>query len=139
MKLFSFFTNKKERFAKHTILSTYKLFGSKVNKAKSLKDLMDIHKHMWLLGYRGSMIEPNKYGVFRTQDINEMLPSEVFLGNIYGLLTKPLPEWERYKDTNYGPNGFGVNGDTKIYSLIMNQYKSILMAAIYYNKEIAEK
>lgn len=36
---------------------------------------------------------PDKYGMFRTSDISTMDPSEVFLGDIYGLWTHSLNYW----------------------------------------------
>ena len=60
--------------------------------------LFDLHKQMWAEGIRHANIGPNEFGIFRTDDIPTMKPSEVFLGNVYGLWTAPLNEWFGTKD-----------------------------------------
>ena len=71
---------------------------SEISKADSLMGLLEVHKRMWADGIRHSNIGPNEFGIFRTDDIATMRPSEVFLGNIYGLWTAPLSEWIGSKD-----------------------------------------
>lgn len=71
---------------------------SEISKADSLMGLLEVHKRMWADGIRHSNIGPNEFGIFRTEDISTMRPSEVFLGNIYGLWTAPLSEWIGSKD-----------------------------------------
>ena len=71
---------------------------SEISKADSLMGLFDIHKRMWAEGVRHANIGPNEFGMFRTNDITSMKPSEVFLGNVYGLWTAPLNEWIGTKD-----------------------------------------
>lgn len=49
---------------------------------------------------------------------------EVLLGDIYGLNTRTMDDWEKYKEDKYGVNAFGIDADTLIYTLIVSQYKS---------------
>lgn len=65
--------------------------------------------------------------MFRTKDIANMIAEEVFLGNIYGLWTFPIPEWEKRKEEKYGANGFGINPDIPLYNFPLNQYKQLLL------------
>jgi hypothetical protein len=56
--------------------------------------------------------------------------SEVILGNIYGLNTRTMDDWEKYKEDKYGVNAFGINADTLIYTLIVSQYKERVKVVI---------
>ena len=76
----------------------YTRYLSEISKADSLIGLLEVHKRMWADGIRHSNIGPNEFGIFRTDDISTMRPSEVFLGNVYGLWTAPLSEWIGSKD-----------------------------------------
>lgn len=71
---------------------------SEISKADSLMGLFDLHKRMWAEGIRHANIGPNEFGMFRTDNISAMKPSEVFLGNVYGLWTAPLNEWVGTRD-----------------------------------------
>ena len=56
-----------------------------------------------------------------------MLPSEVYLGDIYGLWTFNIPDWNKEKDQTIDL------GDGKLrtcYSIVMNQYKRLLVSNI---------
>ena len=71
---------------------------SELSSASSLMELLELHKRMWKEGIQHNNIGPNEYGMFRTKDIASMKPSEVFLGNIYGLWTAPLSDWIGSRD-----------------------------------------
>lgn len=103
---------------------------NKIEKCSHLMEVFELHKDMWNKGFQHPYLGPCQYGMFRTQSIERMRPSQVYLGGVYGLLTKPLSEWERYKDTRYGGNGFGIDPETKMYDLILNQYKQHLISNI---------
>ena len=60
---------------------------------------------------------PDKYGVFRTEDIATMSPDDVFLGGICGLFTFNITTWELYKKT-----------DKEAYNIVLNQYYRLLKA-----------
>lgn len=66
---------------------------SDISKASSLMEIFDLHKRLWNDGIRHRNIGPDEYGMFRTDDISRMSPSQVYLGNVYGLWTAPLPQW----------------------------------------------
>lgn len=68
-------------------------FIRRLEKSDSLLDLFSLHRQIWDSGIRNANIGPNEYGMFRTDDISRMKPDEVFLGNIFGLFTLPLPQW----------------------------------------------
>lgn len=99
---------------------------------------MNIHKDAWKSGFQNENIGPCPYGMFRTSDIPTMTPNEVYLGGIWGLVTKPIPFWEEHKDESYGCNGFGLDENISLYTLIVNQYKNLLLSnieVIYYNAQ----
>lgn len=88
----------------------------KLSRATRLQQVFEIHKEAWSKGFRNKNLGPCPYGMFRTDDIATMSPSEVFLGNIGGLWTFPLPEWEK--------------SDSESYEKVLEQYKHILHSNI---------
>ena len=68
-------------------------FIRRVGRCDNLLELFSLHRQIWDSGIRNANIGPNEFGMFRTEDISRMKPDEVFLGNIFGLFTLPLPEW----------------------------------------------
>ena len=109
-----------------TIMGWLPQLEQDLNESNSLEDLMNVHKHAWEIGYRNANLGPCPYGMFRTSDILEMKPEEVYLGGIWGLSTKNIPFWEENKDETMIGNGFGIDDDIKIYDLIMSQYRNHL-------------
>lgn len=101
-----------------------------IEKCDSLYELLSIHKSAWTLGFQNENLGPDKYGMFRTENISTMEPSEVFLGNIWGLFTHSIPFWEERKSQPYGCNGFGINPEISLYSIILDQYKRLLISNI---------
>ena len=105
---------KKEKAKKAKLLEKLNYFIHQVELAKTLRDLYILHIKMWANGIRNENLGPDKYGMFRTDDILMMVPEEVYLGNIWGLWTKQLPYWE----------SCSVN-DQK---LVIEQYKNVLLS-----------
>ena len=68
-------------------------FIRRVSRCDNLLELFSLHRQIWDSGIRNANIGPNEFGMFRTEDISRMKPEEVFLGNIFGLSTLPLPQW----------------------------------------------
>lgn len=101
-------------------------FDKALQKCNSLVKMLAIHKNMWDSGFKNANIGPCKDGAFRTKDILTMTPDEVFLGNIYGLWTYPIPEWENQRNALYGVNAYGINPGTTVYNLILGQYRHLL-------------
>lgn len=101
-----------------------------IRESETLEDLLKVHKGAWDLGFQNENLAPCPWGMFRTKSIPEMKPEEVFLGGIWGLCTKPIPFWNEYKDEDMSGNGFGIREETKIYDLIFNQYRSLLVSNI---------
>ena len=96
----------------------------------TLGEVLDFHKQIWKDGYRNRNIGPYSYGIFHTDNIENMKPKEVYLGGIWGLLTKPIPFWEEHKSDKYGANGYGIDPEKSLYEMILNQYKSHLRSNI---------
>ena len=92
----------------------------------TLTDMMYVHKKAWKMGFKNDNLGPCPYGMFRCENIETMNEDEVFLGNIYGLWTFPISKWEKWKDKTMAGNGWGLPSETKVYDLIMNQYRSHL-------------
>ena len=87
----------------------------RIETAKSLWDLVEAHKFMWEKNFRNENLAPCKWGMFRTESIPEMKPEEVYLGNIYGLWTHTIPQWENCKED-----------DPAVYQIIFDQYRILL-------------
>lgn len=94
--------------------------------SKTLDELLNAHKIAWSRGYRNNNLGPCEWGMFRTRDILSMTVDEVFLGNIWGLSTHNIRFWNNHADEDMSCNGFGMDPNTKIYSLIMQQYRTLL-------------
>lgn len=113
-------------------------FINAIKNCDSLINLMHIHKDAWGNGFQDRYIGPNPNKEFRTSDILTMNPCEVFLGDIYGLHTNPIPFWEQHKNDKYGCNGFGIDENYPIYKMILNQYKELLLFSIHYMLKVAD-
>ena len=109
-----------------------------LEKCNDLRLLLNIHKDMWGSGLRNKNIGPNEFGMFRTKDIPQMKAEEVYLGDIYGLWTFTIPEWEKEKEHKYGDNGWGINPDTTVYELIVRQYRHHLISNVKAIRKEAE-
>ena len=120
-------TEQKQKYKKAKRIIGWKdqLFQD-LNEAKNLTDIMLVHQHAWELGYQDIRLAPCEWGMFRTKNISEMKPEEVYLGNIWGLRTANIPFWEENKEETMAGNGFGIKDDTLIYDLIMKQYRDHL-------------
>ena len=101
-----------------------------IKGAKDLDELLKAHKIAWIRGFQNGNLGPCLYGKFRTKDIAKMKPSEVYLGDIYGLWTFNIPHWNENKDVQMIGNGWGIPEDTKCYDLIMKQYAGLLESNI---------
>jgi len=140
------FHSKELKVQKEKIAESKKLVGlgpetlQFITRAKTLNELLQAHKIAWERGYRNENLGPCSYGIFRTKDIAKMKPEEVYLGNIWGLWTFNIPEWENNKNETMVGNGFGINPETKVYDLIMSQYRTLLKKniekIIFNSKEI---
>lgn len=73
-------------------------FIHQIELANSLNEIFILHIKLWANDIRHTSFGPNEFGMFRTKDILLMNKEEVFLGNIWGLHTKPLTFWETCKD-----------------------------------------
>ena len=125
------------KYRKYLIMKGFynELFNNIAN-AKTLVELLDNHKWAWKLGYRNINLGPCSYGMFRAESIEKLDVDNVYLGNIWGLWTNTIRFWNSHSTELMGTNGFGVNPNTKIYDLIMNQYRTLLrknISAIKYD------
>ncbi len=101
----------------------------------SLIDVLGIHKEAWSQGFQNENIGPCSYGIYRCETISEMNPSQVFLGDIFGLFTKNIEFWERYKDEGKSGGGYPIYEYLTVYEIVLRQYKHQLSSNI---KAIAE-
>lgn len=99
-----------------------------IHKCDSLTELVELHKLAWANGFRNNNLAPQRYGMIRTASIKLLTPNQVFLGGIWGLNTYPIPFWEKRKGHKYGCNGLDPNTD--LYTLILNQYKSLIVSNV---------
>lgn len=118
----------KEKYEKcKSLVGHFAELDERIGASKSLEGVLDLHKKAWGLGYQNDNLAPCEYGMFRTKDISTMKPEEVFLGNVYGLWTLPIPKWSDQKSQMY-------DKDISVYDIVLNQYKRILhsnVKAIY--------
>lgn len=96
------------------LLNDINYFIAEIRKVKTLSEVFILHIQIWASGIHSENFGPNEFGIFRTKDILKMKPEEVYLGNINGLWTKPLPFWEECSEEDYNS--------------VLNQYKSILVS-----------
>ena len=129
---------RQERERLKHLIETADDFIEQLNMCNDLRILLHIHKDMWGSGIRNRNLGPNSCGMFRTEDILQMKAEEVFLGDIYGLWTFTIPEWEKEKENKYGSNSWGINPDTTVYELVVKQYRNLLMSNVKAIKKEAE-
>lgn len=109
-----------------------------IESANTLAELLDLHKKVYALGFTRNL-GPCSYGMFRTKDISTMTLNDVYLGDIYGLFTKPASFWEKHRDAHYGCNGYGISEDASLYKIILTQYKNQLLSNIRASHQDAVK
>lgn len=101
-----------------------------LKEAETLEQILDIHKKAWNLGFQNPNLAPLEWGMFRTKSIPEMTAEEVYLGDIWGLATKNIPFWNENREETMAGNSFGISDDTKIYDIILKQYRNHLISNI---------
>lgn len=106
-------------------LSKVDNYISKVAEAATLSEIFEIHKNMWEDGIQHRNFGPDRFGMFRCDDIPSMTKDQVFLGNINGIWTHPLSFFE---------NGFihGEEVDAETYFSVRNQYRNQLLSNLKY-------
>ncbi len=113
--------------------------SAKVSGATSLLDVLTIHKEAWSQGFRNENIGPNSCGMYRCESIETMTPSQVFLGDIFGLFTKNIEFWERCKNEGKTGGGFSIYEYLTVYQIVLQQYKHQLSSNIRAIAENAKK
>ena len=101
-----------------------------IHKCDSLTKLVELHKLAWANEFKNENLAPQRYGMIRSNSIEELTPNQVFLGGICGLNTYSIPFWEEYKGHKYGCNGFGLDPNTDLYTLMLNQYKGLIVSNV---------
>ena len=112
------------------IIGWNKQLNEDLERAQTLQDLIDIHKHAWDIGYQNSNLGPCEWGMFRCDCIPMLSLNTLYLGGIWGLWTNIGKFWEEHKDETMAGNGFGIDPEKKIYDLIMQQYRQHLRSNI---------
>ena len=113
-----------------SIIGWNKQLNEELRRASSLQELINVHKHAWDVGYRGSGLSPCPWGMFRCDNISALTLDNLYLGDIWGLWTNPGRFWEEHKDETMAGNGFGIDPNKKVYDLIMQQYRQHLKSNI---------
>lgn len=122
------------------IIRDAEFFLNILRDCTDLRQLLQIHKDMWRSGIRNGNIGPCDYGMFRTKDILDMKPEEVYLGDIYGLWTFSIPTWEQQKENKYGDGAvqWGISPDITLYEIVFNQYRRLLTSNLEAIREESE-
>lgn len=61
------------------LVNSYECWLTKIGNANTLSECMILHKRIWRKGFRNANLGPDKYGMFRTKDINLMTINEVYI------------------------------------------------------------
>ena len=101
-----------------------------ISGAKTLLELLEIHKEAWNEGFQNRNLGPCSHGMFRCDDISKMTANEVYLGDVYGLFTLPISEWETTKDDGKTAGGYEIYDYLTVYEIVLRQYKNHLSSNI---------
>lgn len=112
---FQDFRNKVRTENQNRINNLIPIFVNHIQNAETLYDVFYLHKLLWASGIHHKNFGPDEYGMFRTKNITTMKSDEVYLGNIWGLFTKSLPDWNSCSDE-----------DAK--RIVLKQYKDQLIS-----------
>ena len=113
-----------------SIIGWNKQLNEDLRRAKTLQELINVHKYAWEIGYRNPNIAPCAWGMFRCESIDKLDLGTLYLGDIWGLWTNNGRFWEENKDETMAENGFGIDPEKKVYDLIMQQYRHHLRSNI---------
>ena len=114
----------------YSIIGWNKQLNEDLRRAKTIQELINVHKHAWQIGYQNSNLSPCPWGMFRCKSIPELTLDTLYLGNIWGLWTNNGRFWEQNKNETMAGNGFGIDPEKKCYDLIMQQYRQHLRCNI---------
>ena len=107
------------------LVSNYPKIKEEIENSTDLLQLLATHKKVWVYGFRNDNLGPCEFGMFRTKSIPDMTPNEVYLGNINGLWTFTLNEWQKKKDS-------------EDYKIIVFQYKNHLLSNVAHIMRVAK-
>lgn len=107
-----------------------------IRETSTLAETIHAHQCIYKNGYCNDQTSPCEWGMFRCDSIENLNMNNLYLGNIYGLFTKPGCYWENHKEDTYGVDSYGIKADTLLYNIVLNQYKNVLINAV---SEIAWK
>lgn len=99
-----------------------------ISGAKTLLELLEIHKEVWNIGFQNCQIGPNT--TFRCKDIAAMKADDVYLGDIFGLWVFTIPEWEQYKSNEKRGGCDKIYDYLTAYEIVLRWYKETLSTAI---------
>ncbi|MBO7734623.1 MAG: hypothetical protein J6S67_18835 [Methanobrevibacter sp.] len=108
------------------IIGWNKQLNEDLTRAKTLQDLINVHKHAWQIGYNSPNIAPCPWGMFRCDSIPVLTLDTLYLGDIWGLWTNNGRFWEEHKHETMANNGFGIKEDELVYDIIVQQYRQHL-------------
>lgn len=90
-----------------------------------LMEIMTVHKMIWNDGLRHPGFGPDRYGYFRTDDIDRMQPSDVYLGGVDGIWTNNIPAFEDIR-----------NSEPDVYRRICRQYSGQLSSNVKHLRDM---
>lgn len=90
----------------------------------SLYQLMVTHKRMWKEGVQHQNFGPDRYGMFRTDSIENLSLDNLYLGNVYGIWTNKASVFETPEFKYVGGTSAAVADDSKGKELT-DEYKKI--------------
>lgn len=95
--------------------------AAKAESATSLLELIPIHKAVYSIletvdcPLQRAHLGPDEYGTFRSDSIQGLNQDNCYLGNIYGLSTRPLRKWEESRSR-----------DPEAYRTVLKQYRGMI-------------
>ncbi len=114
--------------------------SARVTGVQYLPEVLRLHKEAWAVGFQNESLGPDEYGMFRTKSIENMTSDEVFIGgNLWGLNTKNIPFWEKYRDEGKTNGGFPIYDYLSVYQIVLQRYKTVLTKNIELIKQQAQR
>ncbi len=109
--------------------------GAEIEEVKKTKRFPNLVKNLESLNFHFVHAGRNLYGMNRTKRGQHVSPQDVFLGDIYGLFTHPIPFWLERKNEPKG--GWGGELEKKLSSL--NSYDVVArQARVFMDSHVEE-
>jgi hypothetical protein len=104
------------------ILDNFEKYYTLIENSNSLEELLRIHKELFPI-YHCANLDVDPYGMFRADRVENLTIDNVYLGNIHGLWTLTIRQWNTSSDKD----------------IVFDQYANILISNMFALKQEAIK